>query len=321
MIYEPMLERNVAGIREEAAAMVATAGVQAFYESVARFAVLAYAPAQHAKHALLAALAVHELREDLGEKFPDAVIECAIYAAESRLPWSEPPILEVHAPLEGQPVDLHEIRAAVREGDRLRAERWLGARLNDADLLSDFFTVATDDFEDFGHKLIVSTAAWKLGSLLGEHGRFAALRVAVWEWTAYRADTAGILFDGDRQVLLERLVANLVAARGSLEAAHAIHLFDSALEAERLGASAEAVARALGAVSIQGDGVASEGEVLCQTRLPIYSYARDLAAYLEAFAIAKRIEMRFGAAVAHRIRAAACQNLEHGDELNDWSFA
>jgi hypothetical protein len=321
MLYEPMLERDVAGIRRVASEMLARDGVTSLYESVARFAVLAFAPTQHCKHALLASLAVHELQASLGSRFADAVVEVAIYLAESRLPWSEPPILDPQPAIDGQPVDLDEIRTAVREGDRLRAERWLAARLDDPALVRDYFTIATDDFDDLGHKLIVSTAAWKLSSLLGERGRYGTLRVAACEWTAYRGEaieTAAFAFD-DRARLLEAIVTRMIEEKGSIVAAHQLHLFDAALEAERLGASEDSVARALAASATESsDGGA---ELSCRTPLPIYPYARDLAGYLEACAIASRIETKFGAAIARRITAAACHNLEHAEGLDAWSFA
>jgi hypothetical protein len=321
MLYEPMLERDVAGIRRVAAEMLARDGATSLYESVARFAVLAFAPTQHCKHALLAALAVHELEPALGARFPEAVIEVAIYLAESRLPWSEPPILDPQPAVDGQPVDLDEVRTAVREGDRLRAERWLAARLDDPALVRDYFTVATDDFDDLGHKLIVSTAAWKLSSLLGERGRYGTLRVAACEWTAYRGETAEpkALASTDRARLLAAIVARMIEEKGSIVAAHRLHLFDAALEAERLGASEESVARALAECATEPSTV--DLELSCATPLPVYEYARDLAGYLEACAIASRIETKFGAAIARRITAAACHNLEHAEGLDAWSFA
>src|ERR1700686_3956389 len=83
--YEALIERDVPRARAAAAELH---GDELFL-SVARFAVLAYAPSQHAKHALLACLAASEA----GAR-DEVLVECAIYAAASRQPWSEPPILE-----------------------------------------------------------------------------------------------------------------------------------------------------------------------------------------------------------------------------------
>src|SRR5207244_274736 len=76
----------------------ASHGDEEGWKAIARFAVLAYAPAQHAKHALLSCLAAWEIRDLLGQRFGDALVECALYAATSRQPWSEPPILDPPPP-------------------------------------------------------------------------------------------------------------------------------------------------------------------------------------------------------------------------------
>jgi hypothetical protein len=62
--------------------------IDELYLAVARFAVLAYAPSMHAKRAVMAVRAAHAFRDF------DLIVECARYAARSRPPWSEPPILE-----------------------------------------------------------------------------------------------------------------------------------------------------------------------------------------------------------------------------------
>src|SRR5258708_12926861 len=166
--YEALIERDAAQAR------IAAADVhgQERFLSVARFAVLAYAPSQHGKHALLACLAAYELREELGPRYDDVLLECAIYAAESRQPWSEPPILEPPAPNDGAPEGFH---------DRLAAERWLSRRWHNDGFARDYFREAVHDFEDLGHSLIVANAAWKLAALLGEQGRHAVLRTGLWD--------------------------------------------------------------------------------------------------------------------------------------------
>src|SRR5262249_2880541 len=146
----------------------ASHGSEEAWKAIARFAVLAYAPAQHAKHALLCCLSAWEIRDLLGGRFEDALVEGAMYVATSRQPGSEPPILDPPPP---------DPTAKLRGADRLEAERWLATRFDPAE----YFAVAADDFEDLGHKLIVANAAFKLANLLGEKGRYAALRVGVWE--------------------------------------------------------------------------------------------------------------------------------------------
>jgi hypothetical protein len=93
-LYTPLLERDLDVIPRAARAFAERHSGEALWIAVTRFAVLAHAPAQHAKRAVLACRAVHALQRELGHRWIDAIIECACYAAQSRLPWSEPPIFD-----------------------------------------------------------------------------------------------------------------------------------------------------------------------------------------------------------------------------------
>src|SRR5205823_6752981 len=109
-----------------------------------------------------------------------------------RQPWSEPPMLDPPKIGPDQRGDLDELREAIVASDRLRAERWLAKRYRDADFASDYLAVASDGFEDLGHKLIVATAAMRLADLLGEKGRYAMVRVGVWEMVAVGSREWGV---------------------------------------------------------------------------------------------------------------------------------
>lgn len=322
MFYDPLIERDYDAARAAIRDFRKEHGSHELFLAVGRFAVLAYAPSQHAKHALLACLSAYELREELGARYDDILTECALYVASSRQPWSEPPMLDP-PPIEGdQRGDLGEIRAAIAEGDRLRAERWLAKRHADPNLAADFFTVAADDFEDLGHKLIIALAAWKLAATLGEKGRFAALRIAVWEWTAYRGarrfDNLGIALDP--RSLAARLADNFVCEKGSIVAAHALFLLDAALEAElhapRVGTRVRDYltnyTNEMPCLDDVGDAPAE---------VPVYRLARDCGELLKSFAVAKRLRARFPDLDVSRITAAARYNLEHGVNLEEFSFA
>src|SRR5205807_783853 len=93
------------------------------------------------------------------------------------------------------------------------------------------FAVASDDFADLGHKLIVATAAIRLADLLGEKGRYAMLRVGVWEMVSAGSGKWG---EGSGSVdldsLCDALVANVMANDGEIVSAHAMFLFDAALQ-------------------------------------------------------------------------------------------
>jgi hypothetical protein len=296
--YEPLIERDLPAIPGVVREICASHGSEEAWKAIARFAVLAYAPAQHAKHALLCCLAAWEIRDLLGERFEDALVECATYAATSRQPWSEPPILDP------PPVDpTADLRQAIRAGDRLQAERWLASHYQEADFARGYFAAAADDFEDLGHKLIIANAAWKLADLLGEKGRYSALRVGVWEMAAYSGEPYR---ERGGSVTLDQLVDNMIANRGDIEAAHAVFLYDAALETgqeERVGDYlAQIIKPAHSALSTQ------------HSALPIYSYARDCGAYLKTHAVAQRRGIP-------RIIPAAWDNLQHGPSLEAFSFA
>ncbi len=87
-LYDPLLERDLDAIAPAARAYADEHSLEELWIAITRFAVLAYAPSQHAKRAVMAARAAHEMLTF------ELVVECARYAAESRPPWSEPPIFE-----------------------------------------------------------------------------------------------------------------------------------------------------------------------------------------------------------------------------------
>ena len=80
--YEALLERDADAARAAARAYREEHSSHDLFLAVGRFAVLAYAPSQHAKHAMLATLAAYELRDDLGTSYDDMLIECAVYSAK-----------------------------------------------------------------------------------------------------------------------------------------------------------------------------------------------------------------------------------------------
>jgi hypothetical protein len=300
-LYAPLIERDLPAIPRAIDEFRSSHSADELFIAVARFAVLAFAPAQHAKHAFLAVAAAHDLRSDAGKQWDALLAQCAVYLAQSRLPWSEPPILDPPALEAGQRADLEELHLAIASRDRLRGERWLAARLDDPELCRDLIAVASSDSEDLGHKLIITVAAWKLSTLLGEKGRFAALRVAIWEMISY-SGSEPVPRHQDLYALIERCVAE----QGSLESAHALFLFDAMAEGE-------ALTRPLGAPSAAAVGEGSE--------VPVYRLARDYAACLKAHAVRKRLRARFPDAPLDDFVAACHYNLEHAPSFEDWSFA
>ncbi len=285
-LYEPLLERDEAGIRAAIREFRKTHSSEELFAQVARFAVLAYAPSQHAKHAVISCRSAWDIRDDLGDRFDDVLAECAIYAAASRQPWSEPPITDPPPLRDDQRGDIEELRECVAASDRLRAERWLAKRFRDPDFLRDFFTVAADDYEDLGHKLIVAVTASKLASIFGDAGRYTALRIGVWEMTAYHGPARPP--SGDP-------IVNMLTNNGDIESAHAVFFYD---------------ARVVAGFSPPHGGL----KAAATHAPPIYRLARDCGAYLKSFSVAKRL----GDA---RIIDAAKYNLDHASSLEEFSFA
>ncbi len=320
MNFEPLIERDLNAIPAAVAAFRSDHSAEETWTAVTRFAVLAFAPSQHSKHALLACLSTWDLRDALGARFDAAVTKCALYAASSRQPWSEPPILDPPEPDPGQRGDIQELREAIATRDRLRAERWLAKRFLDDDFQHDYLTVATDAFHDLGHALIVGNAALRLAALLGGQGRYAMLRVGVWEMVAL----GGVRDDGesptrnvaDSESLCRRLAANVAANGGDLDSAHALFLFDAA-EQTCLESVIERVSAHLSSV----EAVSPEDADAASQSPPVYDFARDYGACLKGHAAARRLHSRFPSLDFNPMLAALHQNLEASPEGEEMTFA
>jgi hypothetical protein len=318
-LYEPFIERDLAAIPPAVAAFRANHSAEETWIEITRFAVLAFAPSQHSKHALLACLSAWDLREELGTQFDQAIVECAIYAAASRQPWSEPPMLKPPKIDDDQRGDLDELREAIAASDRLRAERWLAKRFDSPDFARDYLAAASDNFEDLGHALIVANAALRLAALLGEKGRYAMLRVGVWEMVARGSRESGVggrSENRDLDSLCSALVANVIAEGGEIISAHALFLFDAALQTE----DANVIRRVANHLSDIG-GVAASTPTP-HTPLPTpYNFARDYGACLKAHAVAKRLRVRFPNTDFDGMLAAVHRNLDAAPPSEEMAFA
>ncbi|MBV8516222.1 MAG: hypothetical protein JO197_02365 [Acidobacteria bacterium] len=279
-LYAPLIERELDAIPAAAHAFADAHSDDELWLAIARFAVLAYAPSQHAKRALLACRAAHEIRDETGERWRELLIACAVYVAESRQPWSEPPILEPPHVDNAQPQTLDELRAAMTERDRLRGERWLAARLHDPMLTNELRALARGD------ALLVVDGVLALLPLLGEKGRYALLRVAVWELVANESD------GDDARESLDACIARAVAEHGSIASVQPVLV---AIARERAIAPLAPPSR---------------------TFAP-YPLARDYAQTLLAHAAARRLD----AQSADAFLTAVHDNLAHGESYADFSFA
>jgi hypothetical protein len=317
MHYDAFIERDLAAIPGVVAAFRANHSAEETWTAVTRFAVLAFAPSQHSKHALLACLSTWDLRAELGDRFDEAVVQCAIYAAASRQPWSEPPMLDPPKLDPGQRGDLDELRAAIAASDRLRAERWLAKRYGDPDFAHDYFTAASDDFDDLGHKLIVASTGWRLADLLGEKGRYAMLRVGVWEMIAYGSRGSGVGGrNADLDAVCSALVENVIANGGEIMSAHAMFLFDAALQT----GDDSVIARVVEHLSSVSRAPTPTPYSPPPTPAP-YPFARDYGACLKAHAVAGRLRSRFPNADFDGMLVAVQHNLDTAPSFEGMTFA
>jgi hypothetical protein len=304
MNFEPLIERDLDAIPAAIAAFRADHSAEETWTAVTRFAVLAFAPSQHSKHALLTCLSTWDLREALGARFDEGVVQCALYAASSRQPWSEPPILDPPELGSDQRGDLQELREAIAAKDRLRAERWLAKRFRDADFPLHYLTAASDGTEDLGHALILANASLRLAALLGEQGRYAMLRVGLWEMVALGSDgrePRANSVDRDLEAVCSQCFGNVAANDGEIVSAHALFLFDALLQTkDELGT---------GTVREQ-EPPSNRPSRASLPPPPVYDLARDYGACLKGHAIARRLVARFPALDANPMLAALQRNLD-----------
>jgi hypothetical protein len=280
-LYEPLIERELDAIAPAARAFAEAHSEEELWIAIARFAVLAYAPSQHSKRAVMACSAAR----GLGVEW---TIECARYAAESRPPWSEPPILD--APVVEDVPDLHE---AIAANDRLAAERWLAANLDDAPTL--LRKVAKGD------ALLMLETALTLEHDLGSKGRYALLRMVIHE----------LLAESEHPTeSLERLVDRAIETKGAIEEVRAV--FVSLLDCGDTSRRSHSVAPQAERQLTLPPARAATGVAALDT----YHLARDYAQTLIAHSLASRIEYR-----RDELLAAVRYNLEHGESYAEWTLA
>ncbi len=315
-LYEPLIERDLAAVPAAVAAFRAEHDSHELFLAVARFAVLAFAPSEHSKHALLAVVAAHDLRDEYGDRWDALLTECARYVAASRQPWSEPPLLDPPA-VEAEDAPLEALQAAIEAKDRLAGERWLAANLSDPNLERNLIAISSAHLDDFGSNLLITSAAFRLATLLGEKGRFAVLRAATWQLTAgAEGEEAGGEAVVDREKLLALLIGEASAERGSLPSIHRVLLFAAAIET-RSERALSYLARASRAPGVP----ITEARIAALQPPPVYSLARDYAQALLAWAVAKRLRGQFPTVDLDALIVAAELNRQHGESFDEWSLA
>lgn len=321
LLYEPLIERDLEAIPGRVAEFAAAEGHDALFEAVSRFAYLAYSPSQHGKHALLAVVAAGDLREPLGDdRFVDLLTECAIYAAQSRQPWSEPPLTDPPT------VTDHDVSlaSALDSGSRELGEQWLSARFAQSGFDREFFAGSARNLADFGHNVTVAAGVWRLARLLGPGDRYPLLRVALFEWLSRKE------LEGPRQSSLSpgeimRSVSRaVVSERGSLISFHLLELMDAALTASESAAGSEVLDGSIGFVASQltaFDDAAARSLSSGSVGECIYRLGRDYGAVLLAHSIRLRRSRQFPDIDFEAVCAAAVEARDSTASSEEWSFA
>jgi hypothetical protein len=250
-LYQPLIERDLSAIPSAIESFLQAHGTVDLWRAVTRFAVLAYAPSQHAKRAVMACLAVDELRDASGAHDPRLIVACAHYAAASRQPWSEPPLLDPPATDVTQSASVDELEAAIRDGDRLRAERWLSAALPHA--------WAAMQSLARGDAILMLATARALVQRLGEKGRYALFRMPLLELLAAEEEEEP---SGELGALIERVIEE----RGAVAAVRAVLIHEAAHSDER-----------------------ESGDMRADLMPEPYELGRDYAQTLLAYAAARRL--------------------------------
>jgi len=319
LLYEPLIERDLETIPSRVAEFAAAEGDHALFEAVARFAYLAYSPSQHGKHALLAVLAAHDLRETLGDRFVDLLSECAIYAAQSRQPWSEPPITDPPV------VTDHDVplSRALDSRSRELGEQWLSARFRSDDFREEFFVSSARNLADFGHNVTVAAGVWRLAGLLGDADRYPLLRVALFEWLSRNE------LEGPRPSSLSlgeimRAVSRAVISENGSLSLHLLELMDAALTASESTTDKEILVGVMGFVALQLDAFESDkARSLSRPSVEdcIYRLGRDYAGVLLAHSIRSRRSRQFPDVDFDAVCAAAALSRDTAASSEEWSFA
>lgn len=295
-LYERLIERDTESIDAVIRHLAGEESEEYVWRSVTRFALLAFAPSLHAMRALVACRCGWDLAERGHVDSMAVAAACARYAAESRPPWSEPPPLDPPAVATDHPTGVEELRSAVAEGDRLRAERWLAACGDGA--------AAILRGEAQGDARLLLDTAEALVPRLGEKGRHALRRTVVWGMAAHDPLPSGP--DGAAS-------ARSTAGRRS----------DAPMKPEPVERRLERVQRERGSVDAVGELLVELSDrppiraAPAHPRLVPYRLARDFGQTLIAHAFSSRLPEH----QASILLAAVHENLEHGESYADWSFA
>lgn len=318
-LYEALLTREQDQLRTLVENLCRTEGSREALDYVLRFAVLAFSPTLHSRGAVYASLAALDLLDELPEP-SRVIIECATYAAETRLPWSEAPITD---PPEVKGIDAANPRhldVAIRSRDLRAAERWLAAAIEEDAPAVEFFDAAARFAGEEGFGFTTAAAAWRIASY-APAARFVSLRTALLEWVRTREQSSQAR--AESPAVTPRQVIDLyVMHEGKIDLFSPLLVLDAALMAEAVTGKSGRYSPIVDRYAIPvewrhgspTDRAWSIGDLA-------YRYSRDYATFLLSVPISARLERELPECGAERIPGAAQYNLEYAETYEEWSFA
>jgi hypothetical protein len=319
-LFEAMLYRDRDAIASGIVAALADGGVDALFKDLIRFAVLAFAPSEHGKAALLAVVAGSEIANALDDS-ATLVRHCAEYQADTRTPWSEPPIGDPPALEASQRDDFQEIEEAIIHGDRLRGERWLAANLERNDLAERFFSAAIAASGESLLTIPVAVALWKIASSVPDHVRFSILRNAVNDWTQHphemrKSATSELLWSDE----LKRLSVDVARRGGSLLELQRLIALGSLHELEEAAGGEVARGAASAIMAEREEETSAEMVSAAEPPPPLYTLARDYATYLILYRMRPQLAGAAGVDAANAILNAAWSEMQK-ENFEAWTMA
>jgi hypothetical protein len=318
-LYEALLTREQDRLRELVENLCRAEGDREALDYVLKFAVLAFSPTLHSRGAVYASLAALDLLDGLPNP-SGVIVECAAYAAETRLPWSESPITDPPA-VEGiDAANPRHLDEAIRRRDLRAAERWLAAAILEDAPAVEFFDAAARFAGEEGYGFTTATAAWRIA----EHApaaRFVSLRTALLEWVRVR-DGAGARRVDATAVAPRKVIDLYVMQQGRIELFTPLLVLDAALTAEAVTGKRDRYRPVVDRYALPVEwrhGAAPECDWSMEDLA--YRYSRDYAAFLMSVPISHRLSRELPDSGAERIPSAAQHNLEYAETFEEWSFA
>ena len=248
-LLEALLERDDDSIALEVRSLAESQGFDAALSTVTRFAVFAFAPAEHGRAALagldaLATVSASQRRDALESQ----LVYLAQYAAHARRPWSEAPITEP-PDVDADSGAIASLRDAIAFQDRLKAERWIAATILEPDAPFRTFEACTAVLPAgaWQDALRVTAAAWRIAREVPQHLWFGVLRIAAVQWVSEGGPPEpGAPVPSQMETPAEaavRLITRFAEERGDPTILAGIEGLDAALFAENVAGSTVALQR------------------------------------------------------------------------------